>query len=75
VRIARRQLHPQALRAMTELIRGDSEVSRLFEPAVLARLETRSGREAVSGRRALPVLQWAAMLAEWRAVYRDKLAT
>jgi hypothetical protein len=75
VRTARRQLHPEALRSMTELIRGDFEVGRLFEPAVLARLETRAGRAAVAGSGGLPVLQWAAMLAEWRAIYRDKLAT
>jgi hypothetical protein len=71
-----RQTHPAALAAMTAGIEHDD--------VVLARLGPRL-RDALGERRRLHhlatttpparvVLQWAALMADWRETYRDRLA-
>lgn len=70
----KRQMHPQALMGMAQLIRSDDHVERMLSSSLRDALRHPECLARIAGRpHLLHVLQWATMLAEWREIYRDRL--
>jgi hypothetical protein len=71
---ARRQTSAPALMSMARLIRSDDDVCRLLSPLVRRALRDRDSMAQVTAEpRLVDVLQWGAMMAEWRSIYGDVL--
>ncbi|QBR91357.1 asparagine synthase-related protein [Nocardioides euryhalodurans] len=71
----RRQVHPAAIARLSREVGADPDVVRRLGEPLRARIDEPAAlRRLVAGRAApLAVLQWAALMAQWRSDYRDVL--
>lgn len=60
---------------MAALINADDHVERMFSQPLRDALKNSDHLAGIVDRpQLIRILQWAAMLAEWRSIYRDSLA-